>query len=123
MNKSKLTFILFILIVAICFVNSRLIKNVCSESLDYIDKIENASNLYESEKICNDFNEFWNNKKKILSMTTHHDILDEISEQISLEKSCIKFKNQVERAKYLSSCRESIRRLSESDNISLQNIL
>lgn len=128
MKKLVITIFVAILSIVICLICNFYVVNSADESEKYINKI--TQHLYENDykkaiQETNHLENFWQDKNYFLSMILHHQILDEIEESIMLIKT---FLNQGQEGKTdlygeITSVSTKIKKLRESEMLSLENIL
>ena len=124
MKKIIISSVLFFLLLILCFVNKRIVKNVSLTSIEYVNCIKSSNSENENmEKIFYEFKNYWNKKSKTLSMIIHHDTIDKIDEQISELESAIEYENEENISKNANNISNMLDSTMKMDNLTLENIL
>jgi regulator of sigma D len=125
MAKFKIAAVIFLLALALCFVNFIIIENVVKTARAYLAEIEKHKNDEEFEKAiekCEKLNDYWDKKTKPLSIFIHHDTLDKINQTLKTMGASLENKSALESSKAETAASAYIKTLKESDEISIENI-
>lgn len=124
MNKTIFSSILFCMLLILCFINKRIIRNISSTSIEYVNNIK-SSNLENENKKKKfyEFKDYWNTKSQTLNMLIHHDTIDKIDEQISELESAIEYGNKENISKNINNISEMLDYTIKMDSLTPENIL
>ena len=124
MNKTIFSSILFCMLLMLCFMNKRIIRNISSTSIEYVNNIK-SSNLENENKKKKfyEFKDYWNTKSQTLNMLIHHDTIDKIDEQISELESAIEYGNKENISKNINNISEMLDYTIKMDSLTPENIL
>lgn len=124
MNKIRVSITLFLVLLILCFVNKKIIKNISSSSIEYMNSIKISSQENKDiEQTLNEFKNYWTKKSKILNMLIHHDTIDKINEQISELESAMEHNNKENISKNVNTISEMLNSTTKMDDLTLENIL
>ncbi|MCL2313482.1 MAG: DUF4363 family protein [Firmicutes bacterium] len=126
MNKLKFVIFILFLTIGICTISLKLTNDIAESANNYLEKIEkykDEKNFLAAEKICDELNEFWERKSKVLSMLIHHEMLEKMEENLQIIKTSCRHKSEIEISKASASFVTYLKALVESDQISLENVL
>lgn len=124
MNKIRVSIILFLILLILCFVNKKIVKNISSSSVEYMNNIKISSRENkDTEKALNEFKNYWTKKSQILNMLIHHDTIDKINEQISELESALEHNNKENISKNVNTISEMLNSTTKMDDLTLENIL
>ena len=124
MNKIIFSSILFCVLLIICFINKKIVKNISFTSIEYLNNIK-SSNLENksTERTFYEFKDYWSKKSQTLNMLIHHDTIDKIDEQISELESAIEYKNKENISKNVNNISDMLDSTMKMDSLTLENIL
>lgn len=124
MNKLSCGLILITFAVFLCFVSFQSTKTIAESSIEYLENIEHlVQNNQSCEEQMEKFDEFWNNKSKILQILIHHEQVEDIEYEVAKLKLSITKKNNFETLKICSCLKSRLENLKKINEISLENIL
>ncbi len=120
MNKIRVSTILFLILLILCFVNKKIVKNICFTSIKYVNNIKTSN---QENKSIDEFKNYWNKKSQVLNMLIHHDTIDKINEKISELESAIEHNDEENISKNVNTISEMLDSTTKMDNLTLENIL
>lgn len=124
MNKLLCGLIIITATILLCFASFKNTNSISKKSIEYIEKIENSISKNQSiEYSTKEFDEFWNERSKILQILIHHEQIDDINNEISKLKTSAQEKNKFEILKTCNCLKSKFESLGKIDEISIENIL